>query len=259
MALLNDPDGRRWLLVVAAPKEARAVSRGIAGREFEPGHWALTPMGERFDLLLSGVGKANAAGATARAIDLARHAGVINLGIAGVLSDTIVEEACGVEVRGSRTVSSRVSARPLEIGEVVVASESVFADEGSVTPDGFIDIARLGFPPIARGAAAASVSVRCDEKLVRALVQGFTKSAPVATVSACSGTDAAAREIARRTGAAAEAMEGAAVGLATWRVGGAALPFAEVRVISNTTGDRAAQRWDLRLALERLAEAAAAL
>lgn len=245
--------------MVAAPKEARAVSRGIMGREVEPDHWALTPMGERFDLLLSGVGKSNAGGATARAIDLARHAGVINLGIAGVLADTIVEESCAVVVGGGTIVSSQASTRPLALGEVVVASESVFADEGSATPDGFIDVARLGFPPIARGAAFASVSVPCDEMLVRALVREFTHSAPVATVSTCSGTDAAARDIARRTGAAAEAMEGAAVGLAAWRIGGFALPFVEVRVISNTTGDRAAQRWDLKLAFERLTDVAAAL
>lgn len=245
--------------MVAAPKEARAVARGIAGREVEPDHWALTPMGERFDLLLSGVGKSNAAGATARAIDLARHTGVINLGIAGVLAATIVEDGCAVVAEGECTVSSRASARPLEIGGVVVASESVFADEGSATPDGFIDIGRLGFPPIARGSALASVSVPGDEMLVRALVREFPLCAPVATVSTCSGTDAAAREVSRRTGAAAEAMEGAAVGLAAWRIGGFALPFVEVRVISNTTGDRPVQRWDLKLAFERLAEVAAAL
>ncbi len=216
-------------------------------------------MGERFDLLLSGVGKANAAGATARAIDLARHSGVINLGIAGLLADTIIEETCGVVAAGGGIVSSQASTRPLVLGEVVVASESVFADEGSATPDGFIDIARLGFPPVVRGASPASVRVPCDDFLVKLLAGEFRNAAPVATVSVCSGTDGAARDIARRTGAAAEAMEGAAVGLAAWRVGGARLPFGEVRVISNTTGDRARQRWDLKLAFERLADVAAAL
>jgi futalosine hydrolase len=71
----------------------------------------------------------------------------------------------------------------------------------------------------------------------------------IATVSTCSGTDAAATEIAHRTGAAAEAMEGAAVGLVAFRH---KVAFAEVRVISNTTGDRSRQVWALEESLAEL-------
>jgi hypothetical protein len=46
-------------------------------------------------------------------------------------------------------------------------------------------------------------------------------------------------------------MEGYACGLAARRIDPDAR-FAEVRVVSNTTGDRAAQRWDLDAALGRL-------
>jgi hypothetical protein len=66
-----------------------------------------------------------------------------------------------------------------------------------------------------------------------------------------------------RTGAAVEAMEGAAVGLTAanlaFAVGSAAPAFCEARVVSNTTGDRAGQRWGLAEALARLREFAAAL
>jgi futalosine hydrolase len=46
-------------------------------------------------------------------------------------------------------------------------------------------------------------------------------------------------------------MEGAAVALAAVRLG---LAFGELRVISNTTGDRARQQWDLKGALARLTD-----
>jgi nucleoside phosphorylase len=78
----------------------------------------------------------------------------------------------------------------------------------------------------------------------------------IATVSTCAGTDARAATVARRTGAVAEAMEGAAVAQVASRLG---VTFAEVRVISNTTGDRANQRWDMRGALGGLSRVAGVL
>jgi futalosine hydrolase len=72
---------------------------------------------------------------------------------------------------------------------------------------------------------------------------------PIATVATCSGTDEAAESIPRRTGALAEAMEGAAVVHAARRLG---TPALEIRAISNTTGDRAEQVWDLDRALSAL-------
>ena len=37
------------------------------------------------------------------------------------------------------------------------------------------------------------------------------------------------------------------------------IPFAELRIMSNTTGDREGQRWDLALALKRLESVCAGL
>ena len=54
---------------------------------------------------------------------------------------------------------------------------------------------------------------------------------------------------AARTKAVAEAMEGAAVVHAARRLG---VPAIELRVISNTTGDRDNQKWDLAGALAAL-------
>ena len=78
------------------------------------------------------------------------------------------------------------------------------------------------------------------------------RAGPIATVATCSGTDDAAREVVIRTGALAEAMEGAAVVHAALRLD---LPGIELRSISNTTGDRGQQRWDLPRGLSALREA----
>ncbi len=224
--------------------EAEAVLRGLGVRAAPPAAWEPTrlPVGAGLTLIVTGVGKSNAAGATALALARDRAARVINLGIAGAL---------GADGSGPGA--------PDPIGRCIVATASVFADEGLRTPDGFIDVAAMGFPPLAgapgvRGTLSAAVP--CDGPLVDRLSRGADARGPVATVSTCSGTDALAREIAARTGAVAEAMEGAAVGLVAARVGAA---FAEIRAISNTTGDRAAQRWDVRAALDRLAAFAATL
>lgn len=229
--LLEEELRGRLLIVVAAPVEARGVLRAL-GMDPSLGEreWAPVEIGERFDLVVSGVGKSAAAAATAKFLDTKRHEGVMSLGVAGSLP-----------------------ASGLGLGDVVIATRSVFADEGFETPDGFTDIASAGFPPGPEG----GMGVECDSGLVAAL-EPLGACAVVATVSTCAGTDALAAEVRRRTGAAAEAMEGGAVGVTGQRVSGG-VRFSELRVISNSTGDRGSQVWDLEGALRRLGEAARAL
>ena len=64
-----------------------------------------------------------------------------------------------------------------------------------------------------------------------------------------------------RTGAIAEGMEGAAIGHALARCTGRGTKpeFLEIRVVSNTTGDRGRQVWDIKGALATLTRVAAAL
>lgn len=221
------PSGR-VLLVVAAPGEWRAVRRGLgmAGdADHDPEPWLVEPVGDRVDLILCGVGKANAAGATARAVDHKRYGLVVSLGIGGALP-----AADGV---------------PL-VGDAVVGVRSVFGDDGLATPSGFVPCREIGFPVGIGGTDGVPALVRAVEAARR-----FVEHAGViATVSSCSATDAGARALAGRTGAVVEAMEGAAVGLVAVRCG---VPFVELRVVSNTTGDRDRQAWDLERAFERLA------
>ncbi len=220
--------GLRGLLVVAADIEADAIlgEIGHADSAIEP--WRMTPICDRFDLILTGVGKANAAGAVARSLDPARHAVVLNVGIAGALPGS-----------------------DLKPGDALVADVSVFADEGVATPAGFSDLAAMGFPI----GPDLGVGARGSRELISVITPLCDAAGRIATVSTCSGTDALAREVAARAGAIAEAMEGAAVGLAVARVAAlerAEIGFAEIRAISNTTGDRDRQIWDLSAALTRL-------
>lgn len=210
--------GKRLLLLVAAPAEARAVCEGVGIQRDIP-EWEVVELSSRLDLVRTGVGKACAAGAAARTIDVERHGAVLSVGIAGSYGEAA-------------------------LGAVVAADKSVLADEGVQTPEAFLDLAALGFPPVAGG-----IAVDADATLLRALRPHADHVGTIATVSTCSGTDALAASLAARTGATAEAMEGAAVGLVATRLG---VLFGELRVISNTTGDRGRQVWQIKAALAAL-------
>lgn len=215
------PDAR-MLLIVAAQSEARAVA-GDRASGILP--WTATPIADGVDLVLSGVAKANAAGATAAAIARGRYGAVINLGVCGTLPGS-----------------------PAAIGDVVLATRSVFADEGVESHAGakWEPMVALGFPTAIEGDGVAG-----DAELLRLLRPRAAHSGVIATVSTCSGTEARAAAVVTRTGAIAEAMEGAAALLAAARLG---VPGAEIRVVSNTTGERANQKWELKRALAEMCE-----
>jgi len=197
----------RLLIVVAVQKEADALG-GL----------------EDIEVVVSGLGRTNAACATTEALLDQRASIVISAGIAGSLPP-----------------------HDLAVGDIVVASSCVYAEEGLVTPEGFSDVQGLGFP---LGDFAGNEVPVCPQLL--STLSCFP-TAPIATVATCSGTDAAADAIASRTGAAAEAMEGAAVVHAARRLG---VPAIEIRAISNRTGNREDQGWDLDLSLHALGIAA---
>lgn len=216
------------LLVLAAANEVTAVCNA-----FDPRLAADVPEGTPIKvtrplwIMQSGIGKANASARTAGVLAKNPPKRVISFGIAGALP-------------GCR----------LEIGEAVLASRSVFADEGVDTPEGFLDCRSMGFP-IYTGDDGEGLSP--DQGVRERLLPVLDGERVVATVSTCSGRDELAERIRRRTGASAECMEGAAVMLACLHAG---VPAAEVRVISNTTGDRGEQVWDIGRALTRLGEVA---
>lgn len=159
-------------------------------------------------------------------------------------------------VRGgvSRVVSVGVAgahrAAGLAVGQPCIVGDERFVDEGVGTPEGFLDLERLGL--------GTGGSLRADAEAVRgaAAILG----APVlggGTVSTCSGTDALASErAARHPDAVIETMEGAAIALCCARLG---VPWVGLRTISNFTGDRGRAGWDLAAALRELGQACARL
>lgn len=243
-AIANGRNGAT-LLVFATVMEAKAAlggwveTRAIGEVERSAGTWtAARGVRESLDVLVTGVGKANAAGAVGAVLarDRERYGLVISAGIGGLLPGA--------------------SGAGLSLADAVIADACIFADEGIAFPDGtFEDLASRGFgpeKPLAPGANASAwtgVTYRVDPSVrSRLSVAGGTVRS-VATVSTCSGNDVLAQAIAKRTGAVVEAMEGAAVALSAWRFG---VPMGEIRTISNTTGDREKQVWEMRPALERL-------
>ncbi len=188
-------------------------------------------------VIVSGVGRVNAA--IAATLALATRTGdappplIVSAGIAGALP-------------------SEDGSPAVPIGGVVLGGAAHAAEEGIQTPGGFRTIGELGFP-IASFAPDNRIPADTEglARLQRVLPDAHLGD--IATVATCSGTDALAVEIARRTTAIAEAMEGAGVLHAARLLGGRAV---EVRVISNTTGDRDRQVWRLDGAFARLAEVA---
>ncbi|MEM7153205.1 MAG: futalosine hydrolase [Myxococcota bacterium] len=135
-----------------------------------------------------------------------------------------------------------------EVGQACLVESDWLADEGVATPGGFLSLEDLGLGR--RGPFTTSLTLGA---WIRAQVGGELPSVIGATVSTCSGSDArAASARSACPEALVETMEGAAVGAVCEAFG---VPWAQLRVISNRTGDREAAGWDLPGALTVLHDA----
>ncbi|MCH2153232.1 MAG: futalosine hydrolase [Phycisphaerales bacterium] len=188
-------------------------------------------IGELDDCLIfaAGIGRTNAAAATTQhCLEHGNISAVISAGIAGSLP-----------------------ASDLCIGDVLLADRCIYVEEGLASPDGFQNMETMGF---SLGDFPGN-EVPVDPTLL-ARVRGQFPTGAIATVATCSGTDQQAQMVVERTSAKAEAMEGAAVVHAARRLG---LPALEIRGISNTTGDRNLQQWDLQAGLDAIGTAVESL
>lgn len=195
------------------PKEQQMVAVEIAGRPW----W----------LCCSGVGPINAALAAGRALAQQAVSFVLQVGVAGAFD---------------------LDAMPL--GSRVLVTEEIDPEYGYATEDG-VDARALGFPQwrggdtviwdrLALGAVPEDLGLRTPARLLRGA------SLSVAGVSA---TPERAARLWRRYGAALENMEGFAVALACARY---AVPFLELRTVSNKVGSRAPEDRDFPGALREL-------
>jgi len=221
-------------LIAAVPLETELLRqtlspwevRQCAGYDLFQGSYG----GHSIGLLHCGVGKVNA-GVAAKSL------------ITSCAPRLILSFGCGGAYPGAG----------LQTGDLALATEEIYGDEGVLAPDGFYDMEAIGFP-LARRRGEVSFNrfplkaalIERAAPLLEALChrRGCRfASGPFVTVSTCSGTLAAGLAMEKRTGGICESMEGAAIAHVC-RLHDT--PLLEVRGISNLTEDRDFSRWDLR-------------
>ncbi len=165
-----------------------------------------TVAGRELTLVETGVGPVNAAFALTRVLTEDPARAVIVCGVGGAYPSS-----------------------GLEPGDVACASFEVYGDLGAESPDGFLDMDALGFPI---GALPLDL-FPCEIRV------------PFVTCATCTGTDARAGAIVRRTGGKVESMEGAAIVQVARTLG---VRVGEIRGISNVAGRRDRASWRLEAA-----------
>ena len=141
-------------------------------------------------------------------------------------------------------VGGAYPASGLAIGDVVCAASECYGDLGATSPSGFLDMKALGFP-VVEGPTTLFNEIPMQ-------VFPLDRRVPFVTVSCCTGTDGAAREIEKRTAGAVESMEGAAIAHVAHLHG---IPVGEVRGISNIVTNRDTRAWKLSDAARAAQEA----
>jgi len=190
--------------------------------------------------MISGMGKTNAAHAATILIEKFSPDLVILFGAGGAYPST-----------------------GLKVGDIVVAGEEIYGDEGVLDKNGFHGTEYIGIPllkkkarryfnrfllerELAAKALKSSNRVTCHLSRVTAV-----KTGAFVTVSTCTGTGKRARELEKRFGAICENMEGAAVAHICTLYG---TPMIEIRGISNIAGQRDKSQWNIKLAGENCRE-----
>jgi futalosine hydrolase len=181
-------------------------------------------------LALTGMGKINAASATA-------------LLLQGTPPDLLINTGCAGAYRGGG----------LQVGGLAVATSEVLADEGVLTPEGWQSLELIGIPLVTRSSKAffnefpLSMQAAGRAASLAAALGVPMQRGKFLTVSTCSGTSARGEELYSRFGGICENMEGAAVAQVALRCG---VDCLEVRGISNMVEDRDMAAWNIPGAVE---------
>jgi futalosine hydrolase len=222
------------VIIAAVPQEVELLEKALeySGRVKSGGYeYVEGTIGSlRVVVCAGGVGKVNAAAAAAVMIDRYQPQLVINTGCAGAY------------------VGSGLS-----IGNLVVASEEVLADDGVVVADGWKDLRYMNIPSVEQGGLTCyntlPLSRHASEKAMQmADYYGvFLMRGRSATVSTCSGTRQYGLDLANRWNAVMENMEGGAVAQVCLRCG---VDCLEIRGISNLVEERDLKKWNIPKAVE---------
>lgn len=132
----------------------------------------------------------------------------------------------------------------LQIGDLALADVEIFGDLGVTTAEKFIPLCQLDIPQNEQLTPAIQQSIALDPDLLswaQDVLPNVTHG-PFVTINCCSGTTDASLDLQQRTGGICENMEGAAAAqvCAEFEV-----PLLELRGISNPTGTREPQQWDI--------------
>ncbi|MBS1953326.1 MAG: futalosine hydrolase [Cyanobacteria bacterium SZAS-4] len=216
----------RLLLAVASGSEFGAVLRALNQNIDETSEdWCALHF-DSISILQTGVGKANAAGAVTHEISIAKangrnYSAVLSFGIAGSLDENV------------------------KIGSTVFGTAAVFADEG--TPH----LANQEWTSLEQSGWARTSFQQNESPWSQHLSLSADHVGAIATVSTISGTNEIAAQYAKRTGALAEGMEGAAIAQVCSHL---SVSFAELRVISNRCGNRDVNKLDIPTSFKRLTQ-----
>jgi len=132
----------------------------------------------------------------------------------------------------------------LKIGNLALAKEEIFGDLGVATADKFIPLEQLNLPQNLQLAPAVKQTFPLDSDLLSWAQEVLPDAAcgSFVTVNCCSGHGELSDELQQRTGGICENMEGAAAAQVCAEFD---IPLLELRGISNPTGTRDPQQWDI--------------
>ncbi|TAN41261.1 MAG: futalosine hydrolase [Nitrospirae bacterium] len=165
-------------------------------------------------ICICGIGKANAAHATALLIERFRPDRIFNIGVGGAFPSS-----------------------GLSVGDIVVADKEIYGDEGLNGEDNFYTMDSLDLPLL------SSDKDYFNEfpMFVPDALQDFKDRGAFLTVSACTGTVERGMELEQRFNTVCENMEGAAVAQVCIASG---IPVCEIRGISNVIENRRGKALD---------------
>lgn len=207
-----------------------APKRVLGNLPFYPGR----VRGKEIVLSISGIGKTNAAHATALLVQTYSPSLIINFGIGGAYPG-----------------------KGLKVGDIAVATKEIYADEGVQLKDGYHPLELLGLPLLKVRRKRFFNQFPLDRQLTRAALRSArnvadAKPGTFTTVSLCTGTNKRAKELGERFDAVCENMEGAAIAHLCCLYG---IPCVEIRGISNIVEGRNLSKWDIGLAAENCQKA----
>ncbi len=234
-------------LLAAVKEETRLIRAELSNlektREGGISVWTGQYRGTTIKLAHTGIGKAAAAAATVALLNNCKPKALWLVG-------------CGGAYPGSG----------LKIGDLALAEQEIFGDEGVETESGFQSLEEINLPMRQKTDRPRYNNWPLDQELLRWAQPLLDKHAsarkcrlgcgPFVTVSTCTGLSRHAEQLVARTGGLCENMEGAAVALACEQLD---TPLLELRGISNQVEDRDPNQWDLAAGMATAQKAVLAL